>query len=423
MRKIVLLLFALIISGCSFLLDDDSVNPYADQEEAGLPVFYIHPKPVSKDFYTPVTVIYRGHEYEAEGKIRGDASAYKPKKGYTIRFSDDDLFNDSTLGNAGFSDRSKILLLADFDDNSHLRNRLAQNMWAMLQDEGDGTYKSPVIQTDSAVVYLNGDYEGLYTIIESVDENYLTRCASGEVNPLSSGLSAGGDLFKSVDHDADFYISDEMEAGFEKKSGYPEMGVEGAYDDLIDFIYYINESSDSELTDSESGFESRASLDSYYGWWFFTTFLRATDSMAKNTYHYYESDGLWYYFPWDFNASFGQSANTGLLDAEFSDEYVSSNGIANRIVELSTFEEEYSTLYTDLLADGGNWDLDTLLAEVDEIWAEIEDAANDDWVEWGDTFIDEWDNRDNYNTPQEEVEYIKEWIEEVHSQAQTYFTE
>jgi spore coat protein H len=423
MKRIVPFFALAIFSGCSFFMNEDAVDPYSEQESAGLPIFYLHPKPVSKDFYTTTTVIYKGHEYDAKAKIRGATSSDYPKKSYTLKFSEDDLFSDSDLGDSGFLDREKVLLIADFDDNSHLRNRLAQKMWALMQVNEDGDeYSSMVIQTDSAVVYTNGSYEGLYTVIESVDENYLERCASGEVNPLEDDLVSGGNLYKALTHDADFYINDELSTGFEKKEGTPEMGEEGAYEDLENLIYFINDSSDSELEDSDNGFSSWASLDSYYGWWFFTTFLLATDSMEKNAYHYHEPDGLWYYLPWDFNGSFGQNYSTERISAYFNTSYITINAIFNRVVELSSFEEEKIEDYDDLLADGGNWDLDNLLAEVDTLWSEIEEAANDDWDEWGDTYIDEWSKGDDYTTPEEEVIYMKEWIAEMHKQARSYLS-
>jgi CotH kinase protein len=417
-----LILLTLFSSSCSIFMNDDPVFPYEQQTSANLSIFYVDPKPVSKDFYSPCTVIYKGVKYEAEGKIRGGFTAYFPKKSYTLRFYDDHLFSDPSLGSEGFTQRKKVFLLADFDDNSHLRNRLAQRMWELLQDDGTGSYNSPVIQTDSAVVYTNGSYEGLYTVIDSVDEYTIERYASESEPNLSNPLIAGGDLFKANTRDADFYIHDEIYTGFDKIDGTPELGTEGAFAELEEFILFLNNSSDSEFSDPSTGFDSQASVDSYYGWWFFTSFMAASDSVNKNAFHYREPGGLWYYFPWDFNASFGQRYNTKRMSAEFKTG-TDQNKVFERLVYHSDYETAQNATYKALLEPGGAWEISALLAEVDSFWDEIEEAASDDWDKWEDKHknYSAWKDRNDFTTPSEEVEYIKTWIIDMHARALTKF--
>lgn len=408
---------------------DDVTLPYEEQESRGLPIFYIHPKPVSKDYYAPVTVIYKGRKYEAEGRIRGGITAYSPKKSYSLRFYDNDLFQDSALGSIGFNNRKRVILIADFDDNSHLRNRLAQKMWEVLQKDSDGRYYSPILQTDSAVVYTNGSYEGLYTVIDAVDEPYIDRLGNSTEYTIvgdgtfvtEDGFSSGGSMFKGNSRDADFFLHSERYIGFDKKLGYPEIGTEGAFDNLIDFIEFINNSSSSEFGDSAAGFPSMASVHSYYGWWFFTAFLSAGDSLNKNAYHYQEPDGLWYYIPWDFNESFGQNWRTLRSSPVFNSTInTSSNGIFSRLVNHPDFDS-IKTYYSGILSN--EWSEANLLSYIDEIWAEIEYAAYDDWDKWKSKYkkFHLWKERSDWTTPQEEIEYIKSWVSEQHSLASSYF--
>ncbi|MDC7234678.1 MAG: CotH kinase family protein [Spirochaetales bacterium] len=413
-----LLIISLFTSSCSFFMNDDPLLPYQEQTSAGLPVFYLDPKPVSKDFYTPCSVIYKGTRYEAEGKIRGGFSAYFPKKSYTLRFSDTHLFSDPDMGDEGFTQRKKVFLLADFDDNSHLRNRLAQRLWQLLQDDGTGTYHSPVIQTSSAVVYTNGSYEGLYTVVDPVDETMIDRYAAASPPNLVKPMIPGGDMFKGNTRDANFYLHSEVYKGFDKVMGTPGVGIEGAFTPLEEFILFLNHASDSEFADPITGFHSRANVDSYYGWWFYTSFMAAADSVNKNAFHYKEPGGLWYYFPWDFNASFGQRYNTKRIGAYFQSG-TSDNKVFQRLVYHPSYAPAQHAQYRALLEPGGAWELPALLEEVDSLWAEVREAALEDWDKWEDKHksYSAWKDRSDFTTPEEEVEYIKAWIGEMHGRA------
>ncbi|MBF9017784.1 MULTISPECIES: CotH kinase family protein [unclassified Oceanispirochaeta] len=421
MSLILILLFSLSFNSCSFM--NSPVLPYENQEAMGLPVFYIHPKPISKDFYSPATVIYKGKSYDAEARIRGGFTAYSPKKSYTIRFSDSDLFNDPELGSEGFTDRKKILLVADFDDNSHIRNRLAQKIWEMMQDQGGGLYSSPVIQTDSSVVYTNGSFEGLYTVIDAVNEQYFDRYADSSTTPSldSVEMTSGGNLYKGDTREANFYIKNELYDGFSKKMGTPESGNRGAYDDLTDLILFVNNSSDDEFADASDGFSTMASVESYYDWWFFSSFISAGDSMNKNAYHYHNPHGLWYFLPWDYNQSFGQNYITKRKSPSFSKYAQSQNGIFKRLVNHPGYETAQNSRYSEMLDTA--LELDQILAEVDTLWDEVQEAAEADWDKWGKEYrsYEWWENRDDFTTPREEVDYIKMWITSIHGQAKSQF--
>lgn len=407
----------ILLSTCS-LMSYDSVDVYEDLYLDDLPIFYIHPKPPSKDYYTDVTVIYKGETYEAEGKIRGGGSAYFPKKSYTIKFDEDNLFSDTDIEttneissgtSTGFSEREKIILVSNFDDNSYLRNRLAYWMWGQFEN-------SFTIDTFSAPVYLNGAYEGLYTVVDFINEDYLEE----------QDADVDGELFKGVTEAADFYNDSDPLEGFEKKAGTPEEGVEGAFDNLEEFITAIDESSDSDF---ETVFETYADVQSYYDWWFFCSFLQAWDSDGKNTYHYYGSvdsdDVKWHFIPWDFNQSFGQRYNTKRLTPVFDTDTISNNGIWYRLIDSDFQDGTYSTTYnfnerysssSGLLSSSSTSNIykDTLTDMVDDIYADIELAAERDFEKWEEEYIDEWDDvrDDDYTTVDEEIAYIKNWIDE-----------
>ena len=396
--KLLLLLIISTISSCSFF-NNDLISPLDEYTRNGLSVFYIHPKPISKDFYSPVTVIYKGETYEAEGKIRGGLSALFPKKSYTLRFPDNHLFTEPDY--PVFTNRKKIALLAGFDDNSHIRNRLAYWLWNQM----DNSFK---IDTYSCEVYTNGAYEGLYTVVDFIDESFIER------NSLTNGVISGGDLFKGTTNEVDFYMKSNLLTGFEKKGGDPIAGEEGAYDDLAEFITSINNSSEADFA---TDFGTIANVESYYDWWFFISFMEGWDSAGKNSYHYLDpsTGGKWHYIPWDFNQSFGQSWNTKRVENIFNPSNVSQNGIFNRLIQNPTFSGTYDTEYTNLLLN--NLQLSNLLGEVDRLHAKINMAAEQDCNKWGETYKNYylWKDRKDFTSVDEEIQYIKSWITVQHA--------
>ncbi|MCP4177193.1 MAG: hypothetical protein GY756_05445 [bacterium] len=401
MKKIILLniIVVSILTGCSYM-DYDMISPQSENQYIinGLPVFYIHPEPLSKESYTPVTVIYKGKTYMAEGKIRGAMTATYPKKSYTLKFSDDDLFNDPAKG---FENRKKIVLVSNFDDNSYIRNRLAFSLWNKMKN----SFK---IITFSSEVFTNGEFNGLYTIIDFVDADYIERI----------GFNREGNLYKGVSHDSNFYIHKELNSGFEKKVGLPEAGNEGAYTDLENFILFINDSDENTFN---SDFEFVANDQSYYDWWFFTALLSAGDSMAKNSYHYHDPEGKWHYIPWDFNESFGQAWNTKRRGNGFDPNYNSKNGIFNRLVANPEFSDTYNNRYKLLLQNALN--IDEIIDEIDLLYGEVKDSAYKDFSKWEKEYtnIVHWDDREDFTSVDEEVEYIKNWITDQYNLVNNYY--
>ncbi len=378
----------------------EKISPLDENQftENELPVFYIHPKPVSKDFYSPVTLTYMGKNYQAEGKIRGGISSIYPKRSYTLKFPDDNLFN---APDKGFEDRKKIVLLSNFDDNSYIRNRLAYSLWNKM----DNTFK---INTYSSQVYTNGEYEGLYTIVDFINDNYVER----------NGFNPEGELYKASTYESDFYLHDELNTGFDKKTGYPTAGYEGADTILENFILFIN---NSNVTTFNKEFDDYANIQSYYDWWFFTSLLSAGDSTTKNSYHFHEQNGKWHYIPWDFNESFGQDWNTKRRKVDFDPENHSINGIYNRLVMNPEFSDVYDDRYKNLLQTSLH--KDEIMNEIDVLFDEVRESAYKDYSKWSKKYKHYlfWIDRDDYYSVDEEIEYIKNWITDQYNLADNYY--
>ncbi len=375
------------------------VDPLAYPLEYGLPVLFLSPAPTNTEEYEPATIVYRGHAYSAEAKKRGKSSLTYPKNSYTLQFSAGDPFSEPEFA-GGFVDKRKVVLTTPFDDNSYIRTRLAFDLWNRLEP---GPFE---VQTYSAVVFLDGEYHGLYTVTDHIDR-YLAYAA---------GLAASGNLYKAVNHDANFRLTrweggakETLHDGYEKKEGLPEEGEPGAFDDLEALVEFVATAPDAEFA---TGISARVDLDNYYAWWLLVTFIRAQDSAGKNSYHYHDETSLWYTVPWDFNASFGQNWYTLRLDASTVQTYVDRNHLFERLLDDPSYGSYLRTRFAGELEEA--FDRDSVLALVDSYVEEIDASARRDEARWRAEYLafSRWSDRDDFTTYEQEIEYVRSWISE-----------
>lgn len=372
------------------------VDPLIYTEEYGLPVLHLLADPgIHADGYTPATTIYRGHTYANEAKLRGASSLGYPKNSYTLYFTKEDKFSEPLLA-GGFFDKRKVVLISTFDDNSYVRQRLAYELWNLL-DPGHIQ-----IQVYSGVLFLNGAYHGLYTIADHVDE-YLME---------DHGLAQTGNLYKARTHDADFRIDGKLTPhdGLTKEEGTPLDGEPGAYDDLDALITFVATADDASF---DAQIDPLIDRRDYEDWWIFVSLIMGDDSAGKNSYHYHDplSPGPWRFAPWDFNDSFGQTWQTLRkgYDAH-PEDYTWANELFVRLLGSVQFGQPLRVRYGTTV--DGLYAVDDVLMRVDSMIDETAQSALRDEERWGEQYqtYGGWDWRNDFLTYDEEVEYLRQWI-------------
>lgn len=374
-------------------------KPLAYTEEYGLPVLFLSPPPKT-EAYAPATVMYRGHTYPVQAKLRGAASLGYPKKSFTIEFPTLDKFDEPYFA-GGFKNKRKIVLISTFDDNSYVRQRLAYDLWNRL-DPGHIQ-----IQTYSVVVYLDGAYFGLYTVSDHVD-GFLME---------DHGLWQDGNLYKAVDHNANFKLTSNgggqkqtLHDGYVKREGLPPEGQPGAFKDLEDLVSFV---ATSPSADFLAGIDTWIDRRDYENWWIFVTFVMGDDSAGKNSYHYHDPNGgVFRYAPWDFNASFGQTWQTARKGAAILTEYKNLNRIFERFLDEPSIGNPLRARYNDVLQN--QFTEKAVLALVDAYVAEIDTSARRDEGKWKNAYqsYGGWNWRNDFTTYEEEIVYLKKWISE-----------
>ncbi len=384
------------------------VSPRNYTLEYGLPVFFMAPGPESANYYVPVTVYYAGRKYDAEAKQRGGSSLAYPMNSYTVEFENSELFNEPDRA-GGFLNKKKITLTQTFDDNSNIRTRLAFDLWNAL------TPGPITVQTYSAVVFLDGEYHGLYTVTDHID-GFLME---------DVGLLRSGNLYKAINHDANFYLTDvygdpkdPLHQGYEKKEGLPEEGQPGAFADLEALVDFVATASDSDFATTIA---TTIAVDDFVSWWLLIIFALADDTAGKNSYHYHDDSSLWRVVPWDFNHSFGQSWQTYRIPSDDLNFYRSRNNIFNRLLDTEPFAAQMSSRYASELT--GELSVATALALIDTYATEIDASAARNQGKWSAAYqsFPSWSDRSNFTTYEEEIDYVRAWITQRHAMLASYF--
>jgi hypothetical protein len=376
------------------------LDPTTYSEELGLPVLFLSPAPSSASAYEPVTVVYRGHTYAAEGKRRGASSLSYPQLSYTIKFAAGDHFSDPVAA-GGFFDKKRIVLVSTFDDNTYLRQRLAYELWRRMDPD------HVAIQGYSAVVYLDGAFHGLYLLGDHVDKNLFA----------AAGHDENGNVFKSITHDANFDTvaangqtkGSNLHLGWVKKDGLPVEGQPGAFDDLDALTTFAATSPAPQFA---AELPDRVDQRDFMDWYVLVTYILGEDSGGKNAYLYHDplTDSAWRYHPWDFNHAFGQSWTTTRTAATAWNDYRSRNKIFARMMDDAMLGPALAARYREQLA--GPLAVDDVVASFDAMVDETEPVAVRNQRKWGAAYraFSRWSGRNDFLDHAGEVDYTRAWI-------------
>jgi spore coat protein H len=384
--------------------DNVPVDPSTYTTEYGIPVVHLGTSPeLNPDEYTPATIVYRGRSFEgAQAKYRGATSLAYPKKSYTLKFAKTDRFSD-TLSVAGFQGKRKLTLTTTFDDNSYLRARLAFRLWNEVSAE------SVQVEAFSVVVFVDGVYQGLYTLTDHIDRHLME----------DNEFFEDGNLYKARTHHANFRLTKYDGApkptlffGYEKTEGTPLDGEPGAYADLEELILWLTSSSPEVFL---AELDARVAREEYEAWWMLVGFIAAGDSAGKNSYHYRDPrpgapDERFHCVPWDFNDSFGQSWRSTRRPPEALPpaSLTRLNLVFERLLTEPATREALLARFRSLL--DGPWAAPAIVETVDAWANELRDVARRDQSKWAAAYASTFTHRTDVTTFEQEIDYVRAWV-------------
>ncbi len=251
--------------------------------------------------YTASEVEIDGNVLESIGvRIKGGLSSFDEKKPLKLDFN-------SFVPGQRYDGLKKLNLHQGNMDPSFIREAMT---YGLMRNAGVKTAR-----TSFAKVFFNGNYEGVYTLVEQIDDNFIKdRFASNE-----------GALYKTGDIG--------LNLKYEINNPLP-------YEEFVAAVNQIP----TELLHEQLG--QYLNVESYLRFFAIEIFVNAVDgplTVDTNYYIYYEpKSGTYYYIPWDYNLSLYGNANHTLFEESF-------NFLFERALSNSVLRDQYLDIYCQLL--------------------------------------------------------------------------
>ena len=214
---------------------------------------------------------------------------------------------------------------------------------------------APTQRTSYALMYINDIFFGLNVMHEDIDEDFMDTRLKDD-NGEGNLYKFNGDVYlQYLGSDTSIYENDD---NYEQAEG------DGNWTDFVDFLYYLNSTSDDEF---EQTLEDHVDTDAVIRLMILESFLMSTDSMTRNgrnynTYHLQdkERDSRWTLFHYDFDMFLEFNIDTHLpymgekylniftfFERELGeDEY---NPLTNRMLAIKKHNETYQEMYRQFL--------------------------------------------------------------------------
>jgi spore coat protein CotH len=330
----------------------DAVLPFYELEvpPENLRALYNH---VFSDDEVDANFTYGGETFPVRVRYRGGYGRFVHKRSWKIKFP----------GASPFPGQDEINLRADYLDQTLMHTKLATDLF-----EAAGVQ---LPRAEHVLLALNGEYLGVYTYNEQVDEGFLER----------TGYDPGVSIYKSVHTDThDWSRSQPSEQAYyeayDKKTN-----TDTDYGDIIAFIELINNTPDSMFA-----YELGRVFDvvTYLDYYAVTVLISNGDYVHHNVYLLHDSrTDRWTLVPYDFDITFIQTERP--INEGTSASPIQPPGwesvLLTRVLDIPQFRAYYCHRLGEFM--------DTLFSEsamnalIDDTYAAIEQDGLRDWQKYG----------------------------------------
>jgi spore coat protein CotH len=278
-------------------------------------------------------------------------------------------------------------------------------------------------QSRHVEVIVNGDYQGVYLLMEHIDRDFLA------LQDFDKNESHNALLYRAKNKNANFSRYNNPDSlrkkGYEDVVGgiqpidkerdpirgwasgfaqrHPNPGKYGEYWGILkDFSTFVAYSTDEEF---ENRIAELLDIDRFINMWILIQLVDDADGLYQNRYMVREKgrEGKWYFVPWDKDGTLGRDYK---MEKRSWAVWLRSN-LFNRCMKIYWFREAFKNTWDNLLTNGAI-STGTIFKMIDENAAILADAQKRNFRRWS-THPADSPYPDN-NTFEQEIEYIKEWI-------------
>lgn len=233
-------------------------------------------------------------------RYRGNSSRYFAKKGYLLRFVDED-GNDNDHNVMGMGKESEWILHGPFMDRTLMRNYLCMNVIGQIMPF------TPEVRY--CRLYVDGVDQGLYLMMESIrqgetrvnirensqDDHYISYIVRLDKDPLNETALDTFSFYTYLtqDHNTRYGV---IYPGRSKLSEAWKTYIEDDLSKIEKALYSY------DFNDEQSGYPAYLDVDSFVDYYIFMEFFGVRDFGNRSTYLYKDGKGKLSMGPaWDFN--------------------------------------------------------------------------------------------------------------------------
>ena len=354
-------------------------------------------------------------------EVRGSSSQSFPKKQYGVEVRNPD-GSDSTVSLLGMPAESDWVLYAPYSDKSLMRNILAYQLGRDL-----GHYAP---RTKLCEVVLNGDYQGVYVLIEKIKrDNNRVDIAKLNDDEISGDDLTGGYILK---------IDKGTDAGW--TSDYPPPRRQGdqtivfqyEYPDEDDIVpeqqayirQYVSDFEDAlvgdNFADPETGYARYVDVNSFVDYLIANEVARNPDAYRISTFLHKQKDsdgGKLVMGPiWDFNLGFGNvdfclgGSPQGLVlryNSVCPGDFWLIPFWWDRLAEDPAFTQRVADRWAELRAD--RLSTERMVAQIDSITNLVSEAQERNYARWPVLGEYVWPNAFIGATYTQQVNHLRNW--------------
>ena len=320
-------------------------------------------------------------------RIRGNSSRHFEKKSYLLKFTKENGIDGLDVSLDGMAADNNWVLHGPILDRTLLRNYLCYNLAGEIMDY--------VPEVRFCELFLNGEYQGVYVLIEKINYNENGRCNITKTDPDLAETSfilcldtGDTDPFYRLDTFFDYTgkrgLSTRLYEFFEIV--YPNDTLTQAQKEYIgsEISHLEKAMSSFDSADSKLGYSAYLDVDSFVDFFVLNEFMMNADAGRLSTYFCKDLRGKISIIGWDYNNTF----NNYFIDLQEVEEILSTNKWYVCLLRDEKFVKQvvdrYHELRETILSDEY---LENYIAQAVEYLGPAIDRNNE---RWGHTFTEEY---------------------------------